>query len=53
MARNKDLPSKLRRAKKYKQSQSIPSWVTIKSNRKVKSNPYSRRTWRNARLKRD
>ncbi len=53
MARNKDLPSKLRRAKKYKQSQSIPSWVTIKTNRKVRDSPYSSRTWRNTRLKRD
>jgi large subunit ribosomal protein L39e len=53
MARNKDLPSKLRRAKKAKQSQTIPSWITIKTNRKVRSSPYSRRTWRNTRLKRD
>ncbi|UCC21017.1 MAG: 50S ribosomal protein L39e [Promethearchaeota archaeon] len=53
MARNKDLPSKLRRAKRSKQSQTIPSWVTIKTNRKVRSSPYSRRSWRNTRLKRD
>ncbi|MFW9874581.1 MAG: 50S ribosomal protein L39e [Candidatus Thorarchaeota archaeon] len=53
MARNKDLPSKLRRAKKYKQSQTIPSWVTIKTNRKVRDSPYSRRSWRNRRLRRD
>jgi len=53
MARNKDLPSKLRRAKKGKQNQTIPSWVTIKTNRKVRSSPYSRRSWRNTRLKRD
>ena len=53
MARNKDLPSKLRRAKKSKQSQSIPSWVMIKTNRRVKKSPYSNRTWRNSKLKRD
>ncbi|MFX0001920.1 MAG: 50S ribosomal protein L39e [Candidatus Hodarchaeota archaeon] len=53
MARNKNLGSKLRRAKRMKQSQSIPNWVTIKTNRNMRSNPYSRRAWRNARLKRD
>ncbi|MFX1420072.1 MAG: 50S ribosomal protein L39e [Promethearchaeota archaeon] len=53
MARNKNLPSKLRRAKRYKQSQTIPSWVTIKTNRRVRSSPYSRRSWRNTKLKRD
>jgi len=53
MARNKDLPSKLRRAKKAKQSQSIPSWVMIKTNRRVRNSPYSNRKWRNTRLKRD
>ena len=53
MARNKDLPSKLRRGKKQKQSQSIPNWITIKTNRKVRTNPYQNRSWRNTRLKRD
>ncbi len=53
MARNKDLGSKLRRAKKIKQSQSIPNWVIIKTNRRVRSSPYTRRSWRNTRLKRD
>ncbi len=53
MARNKNLPSKLRRAKKANQSQTIPNWITIKTNRRVRDSPYSRRTWRNTRLKRD
>lgn len=53
MARNKDLPSKLRRGKKYKQSQTIPNWVIMKSGGKVRSSPYSRRFWRNSKLKRD
>ncbi|MFX0005148.1 MAG: 50S ribosomal protein L39e [Promethearchaeota archaeon] len=53
MARNKSLGSKLRRAKRMKQSQSIPNWVTLKTNRNVKSSPYTNRTWRNKRLKRD
>ncbi len=53
MARNKNLPSKLRRAKKAKQSQTIPNWITIKTHRRVRDSPYSKRTWRNTRLKRD
>lgn len=53
MARNKNLGSKLRRAKKMKQSQTIPSWVVVKTNRRVRESPYSRRSWRNTRLKRD
>ncbi|TFG21162.1 MAG: 50S ribosomal protein L39e [Promethearchaeota archaeon] len=53
MARNKDLPTKLRRAKKLKQSKSIPSWIIMRTNGKVRSSPYSRREWRNHRLKRD
>jgi len=53
MARNKSLGSKIRRAKRMKQSQSIPNWVTLKTNRRVRSSPYSRRSWRNTRLKRD
>ncbi|MFX1310290.1 MAG: 50S ribosomal protein L39e [Promethearchaeota archaeon] len=53
MARNKNLGSKLRRAKKMKQSQTPPNWVMIKTNRKVRESPLSRRTWRNTKLKRD
>ena len=53
MARNKNLGSKLRRAKRMKQSQTIPNWVILKSNRRVRTSPYSSRSWRNTRLKRD
>jgi large subunit ribosomal protein L39e len=53
MARNKSLGSKLRRAKRMKQSQTIPNWVTLRTNRRIRSSPYSRRSWRNTRLKRD
>ncbi|MFX1256274.1 MAG: 50S ribosomal protein L39e [Promethearchaeota archaeon] len=53
MARNKNLPSKLRRAKNLKQSKSIPSWVLMRTDRKVRESPYSRREWRNTKLKRD
>ncbi len=53
MARNKDLPSKLRRAKSLKQSKSIPSWIIMRTGGKVRTSPYTRREWRNSRLKRD
>ncbi|MFX1312877.1 MAG: 50S ribosomal protein L39e [Promethearchaeota archaeon] len=53
MARNKDLPSKLRRAKNMKQSQSLPSWVTMRTGGKIRTSPYTRRSWRNTKLKRD
>ena len=53
MARNKNLPSKLRRAKKLNQSKSIPSWIILRTGGKVRSSPYTRREWRNRRLKRD
>ncbi len=53
MARNKDLPSKLRRGKKMKQSESIPTWITRKTGNRIRTSPYSKRNWRNARLKRD
>ena len=53
MARNKDLPSKLRRGKKLKQNQSVPSWIIRKTGGSVRYSPYSRREWRNSRLKKD
>ncbi|MFX1455353.1 MAG: 50S ribosomal protein L39e [Promethearchaeota archaeon] len=53
MARNKNLPSKLRRAKNKKQNKSIPNWVIMRSKGTIRRNPYSNRTWRNTRLKRD
>jgi ribosomal protein L39E len=53
MARNKDLPSKLRRAKKLRQSKAVPSWISLKTGGKIRSSPYTRREWRNVRLKKD
>ncbi|MFX0029889.1 MAG: 50S ribosomal protein L39e [Candidatus Hermodarchaeota archaeon] len=53
MARNKDLPSKLRRAKKLKQNKSVPNWVIQKTGGRVRISPYSQRSWRNTKLKRD
>jgi ribosomal protein L39E len=53
MARNKNLPTKIRRGKKNKQSQSVPSWIIRRSGGNVRSSPYSRREWRNRRLNKD
>ncbi len=53
MARNKNLSVKLRRGKNLKQNKSVPNWVMIKTRRKVSTNPTSRRSWRNNKLKRD
>ncbi|MHA1915638.1 MAG: 50S ribosomal protein L39e [Promethearchaeota archaeon] len=53
MARNKNLPSKVRRAKKMKQSRSVPNWVIQKTNGNTRTSPHSRRSWRNTKLKRD
>ncbi|TXT54273.1 MAG: 50S ribosomal protein L39e [Promethearchaeota archaeon] len=53
MARNKDLASKVRRGKKIKQSKGVPNWVIMKTDGKVRQSPYSRRHWRNSKLKLD
>ena len=51
MARNKNLPRKLRLGKEASKSSSVPTWVVIKTKGKVRWTPYSRRHWRNQRLK--
>ncbi|MHA1719037.1 MAG: 50S ribosomal protein L39e [Promethearchaeota archaeon] len=51
MARNKSLPMKLRLGKSKDQSGNIPTWVTVKTQGKIRTTPYSRRHWRSQRLK--
>ncbi|TFH30269.1 MAG: 50S ribosomal protein L39e [Promethearchaeota archaeon] len=51
MARNKDLPRKLRLLKHKKKSGKIPTWVVVKTKGKVRYSPFSRRNWRTQRLK--
>jgi large subunit ribosomal protein L39e len=53
MARNKDLASKIRRGKKLKQNKGVPNWVIMRTNRKVRESPQTRRHWRNSKLKLD
>jgi large subunit ribosomal protein L39e len=51
MARNKNLPRKLRLGKSRKKSDNVPTWVIMKTKGKVRYTPYSRRHWRSQRLK--
>lgn len=51
MAKNKDLPSKLRRGKKGGQNRPIPSWIVMRTGGEVRWSPYSRREWRHTKLK--
>ena len=51
MARNKNLPRKLRLIKRAKQSENVPTWVVIKTKGKVRTTPHSRRNWRSQRMK--
>ena len=49
MARVKDVSKKTRLAKAGKQARSPPTWVIVKTNRKVRSTP-KRRSWRQRKL---
>ena len=51
MARNKNLPRKLRLGKSAKKSENVPTWVVIRTKGAMRYTPYSRRNWRNQRLK--
>ena len=50
MAKVKDTSKKNRLAKAGKRSRSVPTWVIVRTNRKVRSNP-QRRNWRQRKLK--
>ena len=50
MARVKDKSKNNRLAKAGRQSRSPPTWVIVRTNRKVRSNP-ARRNWRQRKLK--
>lgn len=45
MAAHKSAPRKIRLMKKLKQSSPVPTWVVVRTKRKVRSNP-KRRQWR-------
>ncbi len=50
MARNRHLAKKLRYAKKLKSNAPVPSWIVMKTGRKVRTHP-KRRHWRRTRIK--
>jgi large subunit ribosomal protein L39e len=50
VARVKDTSKKNRLAKAGRQSRSVPTWVIVRTNRKVRSNP-KHRYWRQRKLK--
>ena len=49
MARVKDTSKKIRLAKATRQAKSVPTWVIVRTNRKVRTNP-KRRNWRQRKL---
>ncbi len=51
MARNKMYPRKKRYAKAMKSNLPVPTWVTIKTGRKVRQHP-GERNWRSHTIKR-
>ena len=51
MARNKILSRKLRYGSEMKSSKSVPTWITIKTKRKVRQSP-KQRHWRTSKIKR-
>lgn len=50
MARNKSLARKLRLISRMNENRRVPTWVIIRTARKVTTNP-ARRNWRRVRLK--
>jgi large subunit ribosomal protein L39e len=49
MARVKDTSKKNRLGKAGKRSRSVPTWVIVRTDRQVRSNP-KRRSWRQRKL---
>ncbi len=50
MAHYKHVAKKLRLAKKTKQNRALPAWVTLRTRRRVITNPV-RRYWRRQKIK--
>lgn len=50
MTRNKPHAKKKRIIKRIKQNGTVPTWVIIKTDRKVRTNP-KRRQWRRSRMR--
>jgi large subunit ribosomal protein L39e len=50
MSRNKNLPKKLRLAKKNKQNRRVPIFAMMKTARKLRTHPKARQ-WRRSKIK--
>jgi len=50
MARFRDAAKKNRLRKATRQAKSVPTWVIVRTNRKVRTNP-KQRDWRHRKLK--
>jgi len=50
MARNKPFPKKIRLGKKGKSNQTVPTWVIMRTSRRVTNHP-KKRQWRHSRIK--
>ena len=50
MSRNKPSGLKIRLISKLKENSAVPTWVIVKSKRKVRTHP-QRRHWRRSKLK--
>ncbi|MHA1984383.1 MAG: 50S ribosomal protein L39e [Candidatus Hodarchaeales archaeon] len=50
MARNKPTGKKIRLGNRLKQNRTVPTWVIMRTQRKVRNHP-KRRQWRQSRLK--
>ncbi len=51
MARNKPTAKKRRLAKATKQKKAVPTWVMMRTEGKVRTNPKRRRRWRTRKIK--
>ena len=51
MARTKPPAKKRRLAKATKQKEAVPTWVIVRTNGKVRTNPKRRRNWRTGKIK--
>ena len=51
MARIKPTAKKRRLGKATKQKKSVPTWVVVRTEGKVRTNPKRRRNWRTGKIK--
>ncbi|MGQ9551056.1 MAG: 50S ribosomal protein L39e [Candidatus Bathycorpusculaceae bacterium] len=51
MARNKPAAKKRRLARATKQKKAVPTWVMMRTEGKVRTNPKRRRHWRRRKIK--